>query len=84
MKLNINSVNKTWRTVGLVVLAAGALTYPAIRLYKYIAQKRRNAANEPVEETETHKAFSPSYRGNHKPHRRKAEANGHFNKGELA
>ena len=68
-------MNKTVRNAGLIVLAAGALVYPAMRLYRYIAQ-RRNNMNE-GEESKT-KAFAPSYRGNHKPHHRKADANGHL------
>ena len=73
MKHNINSMNKTWRTVGIVALAAGALVYPAMRLVKYVKQRRKN--KEDGGQTNT-KAFSPSLLGNHKPHRRKVEANG--------
>lgn len=68
-------MNKTVRNTGLALLAAGALVYPAILLYRYIRQ--RNAANAEGQE-DNHKAFIPALRGHHKPHRRKAEANGHM------
>jgi hypothetical protein len=69
-------MNKTLRNTGLAVLAAGALVYPAILLYRYVA-KRRNAPAEQGTEN-THKNLLSAWRGNHKPHRRKAEANGHL------
>jgi hypothetical protein len=75
MKLNIGTMNKTWRTVGLVALAASALAYPAYRLYKYAAQKRKDG-NPHEGETLTTKLFN-AYRGKHKPHHRKAEGNHH-------
>ncbi len=83
MNFNINSIDRRWRTAGIVVLAAGALVYPAMRLYKYIAQRRKNNKAANTEEEHTTKAFTPSYRGNHKPHRRKAETEQHHN-GEMA
>jgi hypothetical protein len=80
---NLSGISKTWKTVGIVALCAGVLAYPAFRLYKYI--KQRGLKGEPVEGNEngTTKSFSPAYRGQHKPHHRKAEvsANGKLNEG---
>lgn len=61
---------------GIVLGAAALLTYPAILLYRRYRDKQ-NAMNEEGEETQT-KSFAPNYRGNHKPHHRKAESNGHL------
>ena len=82
MKLNIGSTsNKTWRNAGLVALAASILAYPTYRLVKYALQKRKDMANEGLEDgTLTTKLFN-AYRGKHKPHHRKAESNGHLHNG---
>ena len=61
---------------GIVIGAAALLTYPAIQLVKMI-RSRRNKTDE-QEDTNQVKSFAPSYRGSHKPHHRKAEANGHL------
>lgn len=66
-------MNKTVRNTGLALLAAGALAYPAMKLYRYVKQ-RREGADDPG--ANGHKAFAPAYRGDSKPHRRKAETNG--------
>ncbi len=66
-------MNKTVRNAGLALLAAGALAYPAMRIYRYVKQRREGNVDEPGQ---NHKAFAPTYRGDSKPHRRKAEANG--------
>lgn len=63
-----------WKTVGLVALAAGALYYPGLKLYQYIAKRRAQAGNEgqesDKEETATKHLFS-AYRGkHHTPHHR--------------
>ncbi|MBA3829459.1 MAG: hypothetical protein H0X33_11025 [Taibaiella sp.] len=68
-------MKKYWKTIGLVALAAGALYYPAMRLYKAYAAKK-SAATEGDEEA-PQKHFAPSYLAKHKPHHRKAESNGH-------
>ncbi len=73
MKMDIGSVNKTWRNAGLVALGVGLLAYPAFRLYKYLAA-RNNSGGEV-----THYKLFPAYRGKHKPHHRKASSNGHHN-----
>ena len=60
---------------GIVIGAAALLTYPAILLYR----RYRNRINEMNRGDESNtKNFAPSYRGQHKPHHRKAEANGHM------
>ena len=67
-------MKKYWKTVGIIALAAGALYYPAMKLFKYIAKKRAGALAG--EEGEHYlKAFSPAYRGKHHPHHR--HPNGH-------
>lgn len=81
MNLNmksLNSVNKTWRTVGLIALAASVLAYPTVRLVRYAMQRRKDLNAEG--ETLTTKLFN-AYRGKHKPHHRKAESNGHISNG---
>jgi len=75
MELNIRGMNKTWRNAGLVALGVGLLAYPVYRLVKYMAN--RNTADEGT----THYKMFPSYRNKHKPHHRKAEANGHLHNG---
>jgi hypothetical protein len=89
MKMNLRSLNlpgfrrnrmsdeqrRILMISGIVIGAAALLTYPAILLYRRIRDKRMQA-NQQNEES-TGKSFAPSYRGNHKPHHRKAEANGH-------
>ncbi len=69
--------NKTLRTIGLVTLAAGALYYPAMKLFNYLRTKQSNGNKLP---TSNAKNFAPSYRGKHKPHHRQA----HSHNGELA
>lgn len=71
-------MNKTARNIGLITLAAGALVYPAFRLYKYIAQKRKNVAPE---ENHPIKAFAPSYRGKSKHRHTKVDADGQLHPG---
>lgn len=73
MKLKMNTVDKNWKTAGLVALGAALLAYPAMRLYKYVAARRAAGANE---DGVNHKPFLSAYRGNHKPHHRKLLQNG--------
>jgi hypothetical protein len=69
---------KTWRIIGGSVLAAGLLVYPVMRLVRFIQDKRASLAEGEDGEKKT-KAFSPSYRGKHKPHHRHAtNQNGHL------
>lgn len=77
MKMNMNLNDQTRKYLmitGIVVGTAALLTYPAILLYRRLTAKR-NASNE--EETPM-KSFAPNYRGNHKPHHRRVEADGHL------
>ena len=76
MKMN-DQTRKYLMIAGIVVGAAALLTYPAIQLVKMIRSKR-NRVNEQEEDTNQVKSFAPSYRGSHKPHHRKADANGHL------
>jgi hypothetical protein len=69
--------NRYLKIAGIVIGAAALLYYPALKAYQMI-QKRRMARQEGNEEERPVKNFAPSYRGNHKPHHRKAEANGHL------
>ena len=68
-------MNKQRKAIGISVIVAALLVYPAIKLYQYIAKRKAEGDNEP-EETHHMKAFSPAYRGKHKPHHR-SEHNGH-------
>jgi len=91
MKLNLRNWNMRSRRNGLtdeqrrvllisgiVVGTAALLTYPAILLYK----RFRDRKNQEHSEAQG-KSFAPNYRGNHKPHRRKAEANGHMQQAQA-
>jgi hypothetical protein len=66
-----NSIDDTWKMVSLTVVAAAALFYPAMRLYNYIMRRRQNSRMGNHENSNTVKAFSPTYRSHLKPHRRK-------------
>ncbi|MBS1690278.1 MAG: hypothetical protein JSS96_16225 [Bacteroidetes bacterium] len=68
-------MKKYWKTIGLVALAAGVLYYPAMRIYKAMAAKK--AQQNDNEDEKVTKDFTPSLRGDHKPHRRKATAHGY-------
>lgn len=68
-------MNKNVRNAGLALLAAGALAYPAMKLYRYVKQRREENGDDQGQNN-GHKPFAQSYLGDHKPHRRKAEANG--------
>ena len=70
MKLN-------WKMIGIVAGSAAVLFYPGLRLFKFIQGKiaERNSSEGEGEEGGTKmKAFSPAYRGKHKPHHRHAES----------
>ncbi len=67
-------MNKYWKAIGIAVVAAGVLYYPALKLYQFIAKKRAEGKEEP--EDHVVKAFAPAYRGKHKPHHRHPH-NGH-------
>ncbi len=57
---------------GIVVGSIALLTYPAMLLYRRFKNRRNETSGE-----SNVKSFAPSYRGHHKPHHRKADANGH-------
>ena len=61
-------MKKYWQVIGLAVVAAGVLYYPALRLYQYIAKKKAEGNDNEGEHLV--KAFAPAYRGKHKPHHR--------------
>lgn len=71
-------MKKSLRNAGIVVLAAGVLTYPAIKLFQYVAKRRAEGREDDnAEEDHTVKGFARAYRGKNKPHHRHAE-NGHM------
>jgi hypothetical protein len=83
MKMNLRNLKdielsdqqrKVLMISGIVLGAAALLTYPAILLIRRMRNKRTNGEQQ---EDNNMKSFAPNYRGNHKPHHRKAEANGH-------
>jgi hypothetical protein len=66
-------MNKTVRNIGLAALAVGVLYYPAMRLFRAAAAKRRQLAEEDhTDHQPIVRRFAPAYRGSTKPHRRKA------------
>ncbi len=71
-----NQTKNYLKIAGIVVGAAALLTYPAMRMFRMMKQRKGNANTE--EENVHTKAFAPSYRGSRKAHNRKAEANGHI------
>ncbi len=61
-------MKKYWKVIGITAVVAGVLYYPALKLYQYLAKQKRESDDN---EGEVHiKAFSPAYRGKHKPHHR--------------
>jgi hypothetical protein len=74
------SMKKYWKVIGISALVAGALYYPAMKLYKYIAKRRAEGDENTAEGEVKMKAFSPAYRGKYKPHHRHAH-NGDANTG---
>jgi hypothetical protein len=73
LEMNMNDQQKRYLMIaGITIGAAALLAYPVMQLVKMI----RNRKNSVVQEETSHmKSFAPSYRGSHKPHHRKAEAN---------
>jgi hypothetical protein len=71
------TTNNRWRNIGIALIVAGALYYPAMKLFKYLSLRRKNTS-----EGEEHhiKAFAPAYRGKRKQ-RHKAEADGQTSEG---
>jgi hypothetical protein len=69
-------MKKYGQAIGITLIVAGALVYPALRLFQYISKKRQKDTTGEPEEAQHVKAFSPAYRGKHNPHHR-SEHNGH-------
>jgi hypothetical protein len=64
-------MKKHWQAIGITVIAAGLLYYPALRLYKYLTSRADAPDDEEDKEEHRIKAFVPAYRGKHKhPHHR--------------
>jgi hypothetical protein len=63
-------MKQNWKAIGIAVVAAGLLVYPAMKLIQMIARRKEEA--EGKDDTSDHhmKAFVPAYRGKHKPHHR--------------
>ncbi len=61
-----------WKTIGIATITAAALVYPAILLYRFMRKKMDENKENGEADGEHHvmKAFSPAYRGKHKPHHR--------------
>jgi hypothetical protein len=73
MKLFKRSSKKTnWKMIAIIAGSAASL----IRLARFLRDKlaERRAAAASGEEGSPMKAFSPAYRGKHKPHHRHAAA----------
>jgi hypothetical protein len=67
-------MNKTVRNAGLALLAAGALAYPAMRLYRYVKQRREENGDD-LGQNNNRKSFAPAYRGEGR-HSNRKEHNG--------
>lgn len=68
-------MKKYWKIIGIAAATAAVLYYPAMKLYEYL--RDRNETDEEDADGEVRvKAFSPAYRGKHKPHHRHAPDNG--------
>lgn len=64
-------MKKYWKVIGIVSAVAGALYYPTLKLVRMILKKRADLMKKATAESEHMvKAFSPAYRGKHKPHHR--------------
>ena len=62
-----------WKTIGIAVGSAALLYYPALKLYQFLSKKMQGMTkNDKAGENNHHvvKAFTPAYRGVHKPHHR--------------
>jgi hypothetical protein len=74
-------MKKSWMAIGITVAAAGALFYPALKLYQYLAKKRSAAGNAEAGAEHHIKAFVPAFRGKHRKSHNRAENNGGANHG---
>jgi len=69
-------MNKNLRNIGIATIVAGALIYPAMKLYQYLA-KKRTAGDE--NENEPKKTMRVLHHTKHVPHH--AAHNGHAKHG---
>ena len=72
-----NSTRNYLMIAGIVVGSAALLTYPAILLYRRFRDRKNQHTSTEMDANDT-KSFAPAYRAKHKPHHRKADANGHI------
>ena len=80
--LKNNIMNKQLRNIGIGTLVAGALVYPAIKLYQYIAKRRAGmAGDEGEEEKAPKKKMHMLHKNKHTPHHmaHMSAQNGHAN-----
>ncbi len=70
-----------WKAIGIAAVSAALLYYPALKLYQYIKRGSKDG-NEDNNDHHAIKAFSPAYRGKHKPHHRHPH-NGQVNPDNL-
>lgn len=68
-------MDRTTRNIGLIVLAAGALFFPARKLYQSLAAKRSGAGEDNSDVFDSsRKRLAASHRGNHHPHHRQGRS----------
>ena len=70
-------MNKQLKNIGIAAIVVGALAYPALKLYQYLA-KRRTEGNENDAEKATKKTLRLLNHTKHMPHHQAAH-NGHAN-----
>ncbi len=68
-------MKKYWKAIAIAA-AAGALVYPAVKLYQYLERKRAQRAENEEEEEHPLKNLGFIHHSQHKPHHRKMQ-NGH-------
>ena len=62
-----------WKAMGIAAVSAALLFYPALKLYQYVTKRKAAGTEDGKEDNYEHhvrKAFTPAYRGKHKPHHR--------------
>ncbi len=64
-------MNKQLRNIGIATLVAGALVYPAMKLYQYVAKRRADMAKDEAEgeeEKAPKKKMHLLHKNKHVPH----------------
>ena len=62
-------MKQNWKAIGITALVAGALIYPAYKLYQYLSESKDTTDDKNGEDHHVVKAFIPAYRGKkHKHH----------------